>query len=49
MERGEKDRIVKRVYIGECSGSCSVDVRQARRMVGVCEGECMGHSPGDEP
>ena len=23
--------------------------KQARRMVGVCELECMGCSPGDEP
>ena len=26
-----------------------LDVRQARRMARVYEGECMGHSPGDEP
>ena len=65
----EKDRIAKRLYVGECVVSRSVgrprkrwidtlklclkkrglDVRQARRMVRVCEGECMGHSPGDEP
>ena len=25
------------------------DVKQARRMVGVCEWEYMGHSQGDEP
>ena len=24
MERMEKDRIAKRVYVGECAGSCSV-------------------------
>ena len=24
VERMEKDRIVKRVYVGECAGSCSV-------------------------
>ena len=55
----ESNRIVKRVYVGECAGSHSLgkprkrwidtmkeylrerglDIRQARRMVGVCEGE----------
>ena len=65
VERMERDRIAKIVYIGECAGSRSVsmpgkrwidtvkeclrkrgvDVRQARRMVQVCEGECMGRSP----
>ena len=52
----ENDRIVKRVYVGKWAGSRSVgrprkrclDVRQARRMAGVCEGESMGRSPGDE-
>ena len=59
----EKERIAKRVNIGECGGSHSVgrlwkrwiytlkeclrkrglDVRKARRMVEVCEGEHMGH------
>ena len=59
MERIEKDRIAKRVYVGECAGIRSVcrpwkrsvdtvkdclikrglDIRQARKMVGVCEGE----------
>ena len=40
MERMEKERFAKSVYIGECAGSCSVgspkkrlDVRQARKMV----------------
>ena len=69
VERMERDRIAKRIYVGECAGSLSVgrrrkrlidtvkecfrkrglDVRQARRMVGICERECMGHSLGDEP
>ena len=76
VERIEKGRIAKRVYIGDCVDICSVSrqqkrwidmvkdylrkrglgIRQARRMVqdrsewgGVCEGECMGHSPGIEP
>ena len=26
-----------------------LDIRQARCMIGVCEGECMGCSPGDKP
>ena len=26
-----------------------LDVRQTKRMVWVCEGDCTGHSPGDEP
>ena len=65
----EKDRIAKRVDVGEYAGSHSLgkvwkrwidimkdclrnrglDVRQARRMVVVCVGECMGHIPRDEP
>ena len=76
VERMEKERIAKRVYVRECTGSHSVgrpwkrwidivkecsrkkglDVSQARRLVqdrnewwGVCEGECMGCSPGDKP
>ena len=63
MERIEKDRIAKKVYVGEYAGSCSLGrlwkrwidtakecikknlfyIRQARRMVGVFEGEHMGH------
>ena len=59
MERMERDRIAKRVCVGECASYCSVgrvgkrwidtvkdclrkedlDVSQARRMVGVYEGE----------
>ena len=27
----------------------SLDVRQARRMVVICEGKCVGRRPGDEP
>ena len=62
VERMERDRIVKRVYVGECAGSRSVgrpwkrwidtvkerlrkralDVRQAKRMAGVCEGGMNG-------
>ena len=69
MERMERDRIAKRVYVIEYAGSrlegrwqkrwidtmkdClrkrGLDIRQARRMVGVCEWECMGYSQGDEP
>ena len=33
--------------VKDCSRKGGLDVRQARRMVGVCEGECMGHSPGE--
>ena len=35
VERMEKDMIGKRVYLGECAGSCfrGLDVNQARRMV----------------
>ena len=69
VKRMEKNRIAKRVYVGEYAGSHSVrrlqkrwidtvkeylkkrglDVWKARRMVGVYEGECMGHNPGDKP
>ena len=35
--------------VKECLKKRGLDVRQARRMLGVCEGECIGHSPGDEP
>ena len=69
IERVERDRIAKRVYVGECAGSRSVgrprkrwidtvkeclkkrglDIRQAKRRAGVCKGECLGRSPGDEP
>ena len=35
----------------DCLRKRGLDVKQARRMVqaGVCEGECIGHSLGDEP
>ena len=33
----------------ECSKKRGLDIRQARRMVGICEGECIGCSLGDEP
>ena len=33
----------------ECLRKRGLDVRQARRMVGVCERECMGCSLEDEP
>ena len=59
VERMGKDKIAKRVYLGECAGSHpmdrlrkklidtmkkwlkkkGLDVRKARRMVGLCEGE----------
>ena len=32
-----------------CLRKRGLDVRQARRMVGVCEGECMEHITGNEP
>ena len=35
--------------VKECLKKRRLDVRQARRMAGVCEGECTGRSPGDEP
>ena len=66
VERMERDKIAKKVFIGVCAGTRSVGrprkrwidnmkeclrkrglgVRQARRMVRVCEGVCMGCSPG---
>ena len=30
MERRENDRIAKRVYVGKCGGSCSVDKPRKR-------------------
>ena len=30
VERMENDRIAKRVYVGECAGSCSVDRLQKK-------------------
>ena len=35
--------------VKDCLKKRNLDVRQARRMVGVCEGECVGYHPGDEP
>ena len=35
--------------VNECLKKRGLDVRQARRMVRVCEGKCMGRSPKDEP
>ena len=35
--------------VKECLKKRDLDVRQARRMVEVCEGECMGRSLVDEP
>ena len=35
--------------VKDCLRKRGVDVSQARRMVGVCEGQCLGHSLIDEP
>ena len=39
MERMEKDRIAKRVYLGECAGSCSVG-RPRKRWIDTVE-DCL--------
>ena len=39
MERMENDKIVKRVYVGECAGSRSV-VRQRKRWIDIIK-ECL--------
>ena len=35
--------------VKDCLRKRGLDVRQTRRMVEICEVECMGYSPGDEP
>ena len=35
--------------VKDCLRKRGLNVSQARRMVVVCEGECMGCNPGDEP
>ena len=37
MEKMKKDRIAKRVYIGECAGSCSVG-RLLKRWIDIMKG-----------
>ena len=35
--------------VKECLRKRGMDVRQARRMVGVWDGECIGYRKGNEP
>ena len=50
VERMENVRIAKRVYVGECAVSHSVGRFGCQgNKKGVCEGECIGYRPGDEP